>query len=389
MFGRQLHLFTLLGFRVGVDLSWFLLAALIVWSLARGYFPAAIEDLPPETALWLAIAGAIGLFASIIFHEFSHALVARQFGMPVSGITLFLFGGVAHLHDEPPSARAEFFVAIAGPLASYALAGVSYAVSILFDPGEGSAPLAALFAYLAIVNFALATFNLLPAFPLDGGRVLRAAVWAWTGSLSQATRVGAAFGRGLGAALIVLGIVSTVAGDFVGGLWIALIGFFVYSAAGGSEMQLEWKRALGGLRVRDVMNTQIITVPADASVSELVDRYFYRYFHKAFPVVEGEMLLGCVCLQDLRHIPREDWDTARVADILTRTEADYAVAPNTLVWEALNRMKELNISRLMVVEHGRLRGMLTMRDLMQFIAVRRELAGRSEANPERGAPPPA
>jgi len=374
MFGKEIPLFTLFGFKVSIDPSWFLLLVLIVWSLAKGYFPGVVENLAPETALWLAFAGALGLFASIVFHEFAHSLVARQFGMPIAGITLFLFGGIAKLRDEPPSAWAEFLVAIAGPLSSYFLAIVFYAMFLAAAPSdEATGPLAALFFYLALINFTLATFNLLPAFPLDGGRVLRAAVWGWTGSLSRATAVGAALGRGLGAALMVFGVMIFVTGGGAGGLWLSLIGFFIFSAARSTELQAELEQALKGLLVRDIMNRQIIAVPADLSVAELVEDHFYRHFHKCFPVVDAGRVVGSVQLQDVRHVPREDWGRTRVADILHADNARRLISAGATVVEAMSRMRAANVSRLVVVEHGELAGMLTMRDLTHFLAVRREL----------------
>jgi Zn-dependent protease/CBS domain-containing protein len=377
MFGKGFHLFTLLGFRVSIDPSWFLLAVLIVWSLARGYFPTVVEDLAPTTAVWLALLGALGLFASIIFHEFAHALVARRFDMPIAGITLFLFGGVAQLRGEPPSAKAEFLVAIAGPISSYLLAAVLYVLLLPFGAEDRLGPVAAVLAYLMTINVLLATFNLLPAFPLDGGRVLRAAVWGWTGSLRRATQVSAGLGRGLGAALMLLGVLNIVAGQFIGGMWIGLIGFFIIGAAGASEMQVEMKLGLEGVSVRDIMNPKVIAAPADITVAELVDGYFYRHFHKSFPVIWGDQLVGCVRLQDVGRVAREDWSETKVAEILTDENATHVVEPGAPVWEALGRMNEKNVSRLMVVERGELRGMLTMRDLMRFLSIRRELEGEA------------
>ena len=295
--------------------------------------------------------------------------------MPIAGISLFLFGGVAQLRDEPPSAKAEFFVAIAGPISSYLLAAILYLLLLPFGAEDGLGPISAVLAYLVTINLVLATFNLLPAFPLDGGRVLRAAVWGWTGSLRRATRVSATLGRGLGAALMLLGVLNIVAGQFIGGMWIGLIGFFIVGAAGASEMQVEMKLGLEGVRVRDIMNPKVIAVPADITVAELVDSYFYRHFHKSFPVVRGDRLLGCVRLQDVRQVPREEWAETNVAEILTDENATHVIEPGAAVWEALGRMNEKNVSRLMVVERGGLRGMLTMRDLMQFLTVRRELEG--------------
>jgi len=278
MLGRRFELFTLLGFRVSLDLSWFLLAVLIVWSLATGFFPATVEGIDPAIAWWLGVGGAIGLFASIVFHELAHAMVARRFAMPIAGITLFIFGGVAELKDEPPSARAEFLVAIAGPIASYVLAAGCYAAMLAVLLAGFGVALAALFSYLALINFVLATFNLVPAFPLDGGRVLRAGVWWWTGDLRRATRFGSVTGRILGSALLALGVISIVTGtSLIGGMWQALIGLFIIGAAQASERQLELKLGLGDVRVARIMHPDPVSVPAETSLAELVDGYFYRY----------------------------------------------------------------------------------------------------------------
>lgn len=374
VFGKGFHLFTMLGFRVSVAPSWFILAVLIVWTLAKGYFPQVIENVAPATAWWLAIAGALGLFASIIYHEFAHTLVARQFGMPIAGITLFLFGGIAQLRDEPPSPRAEFLVAVAGPVSSYLLAAVLYVIVLLIPSGEGTTSLLAVLGYLVTINLLLATFNLLPAFPLDGGRMLRAAVWGWTGSLRRATQISAMLGRILGGGLMLLGVLGIVSGDFIGGMWISLIGFFIIGAASASQMQVEFKLGLQSVAVRDIMNRKPVAVPVDATVSQLVDDYFYRYFHKAFPVVRDGEPVGCVRLEDVSQVPRDQWKSRQVGDILSDSAARQMVEPDTPVWDALNLMNEHQVSRLMVVSNGKLTGILTMRDLMQFMVIRKELA---------------
>ena len=219
MLGNSVPLFRLLGFEVKLDFSWIFLAALVSWSLATGYFPQNLEGLSAGTYWWMAIAGAIGLFASIILHELSHSLVARQYGLPITGITLFIFGGVAEMEREPPTPRAEFMMAIAGPIASYLLAGIFYLLSGI---GSGS-PLASVAAYLALINFVLGTFNLIPAFPLDGGRALRAILWSTSGDLTGSTRRTATLGQMFGAVMIGLGLVSLFYGNTIGGIWWALI----------------------------------------------------------------------------------------------------------------------------------------------------------------------
>jgi len=382
--GKRFHIFTLLGFRVNLDLSWFLIAILISWSLATGYFPAVIEGLDPGLAWTLGIAGALGLFASIILHEFSHAMVARRFGMPISDITLFIFGGVAELKDEPTNARAEFLVAVAGPLASYVLAGAFHLAARALSGAAEPSPLVVLLSYLALLNLVLATFNLLPAFPLDGGRMLRAAVWGWTGNLMRATRTAATMGRLLGGLLLALGLVSVIGGNFVGGMWQALIGFFIISAARASESQMAARIGFEGLTAGQLMARPAISVPAEISLSELVDDYFYRHFHKAYPVVRAGKVIGCVHVRDASAYPRADWAGRTVADILPDAGRAAVIAPDTPVWEALKTMNELQVSRLAVADDGVLAGILTMRDLMTYLSLRETFGPGHSAEPGHG-----
>ncbi|MCK5276199.1 MAG: site-2 protease family protein, partial [Alphaproteobacteria bacterium] len=217
MFGRGIPLFRILGFQVKLDASWLILAVLVTWSLAAGYFPARYEGLSGPTYLWMGVAGALGLFASIVFHELSHSLVARRYGMQIRGITLFIFGGVAEMEDEPPTAKAEFLMAIAGPIASAVL---SVSFNILGDFGVRmgmAAPVPAVLGYLSFINMLLAAFNLVPAFPLDGGRMLRAVLWGWKGDLRWATRIAANAGASFGFALIAFGLFNIITGNLIGG----------------------------------------------------------------------------------------------------------------------------------------------------------------------------
>lgn len=223
MFTRRIDLFNLLGFRVSLDASWFLLAFLIVWTLASGYFPQMLPGENVQTYLWMGIAGAIGLFVSIVLHEFAHAIVARRYDLPIAGITLFIFGGIAEMADEPKSPGVEFQVAIAGPIASFAIAAVCYAAGTALT-GQDVEQIAAVVQYLALINLALAIFNLLPAFPLDGGRMLRAALWHWQGSLRKATRTASYTGIAVAVMIMALGVLNIIAGAFIAGLWQMLIG---------------------------------------------------------------------------------------------------------------------------------------------------------------------
>ncbi len=373
MFGKKIDLFSILGFRVSLDFTWFFLAILIVWSLSWGYFPAVIDGLNRNTALVLGVVGALGLFFSILFHEFSHAIVARRFDIPITGITLFIFGGVAELEKEPPSAKSEFLMAIAGPIASYVLAVVFYTIAVVLPPATAAMPIAAVFSYLALINTVLATFNLLPAFPLDGGRVFRAAIWWWSDDLERATSLAAGTGRILGTFLMVLGLFSVVSGNFVAGMWQALIGLFIIGAARSSEVQMIMKSHLHGVPVRQIMVNNPVTIPADLPVDEIIEDYIYRFGHKVFPVVQDDVLLGCVRLDDIGRLTVADRARLTASDILSRDGLDRTVASDSSVMDALDVMRKHNTSRLLVTRNGALAGILTMRDIMNYVSVRQEI----------------
>ncbi len=373
MFGRRIKLFTLLGFEVGLDWSWLIIAVLVVWSLAEGLFPYFYKHLSPQTYWLMGVAGALGLFASIIFHEFCHSLVARKFGMQMKGITLFIFGGVAEMVDEPPSAKAEFLMAIAGPLSSLLLALVFY---VLYQAGMlGGWPLAVngVLVYLALINGILALFNLLPAFPLDGGRVLRSVLWGWGKNLRWATRISSQIGSAFGVLLIFLGILQFLKGNFIGGLWWFLIGMFLQSAARMSYQQLLTRKALEGEPVRRFMTPHPVTVPPSATLKDLVEEYIYRYHFKFFPVMEDGRLLGCITTREVKEVPRERWDRVTVGELVMRCSPENTVSPDTDAVQALALMNRTGFSRLMVMEGARLVGLVTLKDMMKFLSLKVEL----------------
>ncbi len=285
MFGRQLKLFRLFGFTVRVDASWLVIAFLIAFTLAAGLFPSYYKGLPTSTYWWMGVAGAAGLFVSIVFHEFWHSLVARQYGLPISGITLFIFGGVSEMTEEPQSPSVEFFMAVAGPVSSFLLSGIFY-VAFLGMRASTPLPVHAVFAYLAYVNVLLGLFNLLPAFPLDGGRVLRSILWYAKGNLRWATRIASRIGSAFGAAMILLGIVTFVKGNLIGGVWWFMIGMFLRNASQMSYRQLLIRRALEGEHVHQLMKSDLVTVGPSVTLARLMDDYIFRYHYKMFPVVE-------------------------------------------------------------------------------------------------------
>ena len=283
MFGRRIKLFTLLGFEVKIDLSWLVIAVLVVWSLSTGLFPRYFPGLESQAYWVMGIAGALGLFLSIVFHEFSHSIVARRYGMPMKGITLFIFGGVAEMGDEPPRPMAEFMMAVVGPLSSIVIAGVAYLVYLQGIGAGWPEPLNGIIGYLAYINALLAGFNLLPAFPLDGGRILRSILWGARKNLRWATRVASAIGTAFGILLIFLGVLQFFRGEFIGGVWWFLIGMFLQEAARGSYQQVLIRKALEGEAVSRFMQTNPVTVPPSVSVQQLVEDYIYKYHCKMFP----------------------------------------------------------------------------------------------------------
>lgn len=373
MFGTRIPLFRLFGIEIRIDLSWILIAVLISWTLASGIFPSYYPNLEPVTYWTMGVVAAAGLFASIILHEMAHAAVARRDGLPIDGITLFIFGGVAEMRAEPPTPKAEFRMAIAGPIASLAIAAVCYLVASFASAAGASAPFVGVFAYLAMINTIVAVFNMVPAFPLDGGRVLRAALWAWKGRLRWATRITAGIGSGFGLFLIALGVVSVLGGNFIGGMWWFLIGLFVRAAAQMSYQQVVVRQGLEGVPVRRIMSFEPVTVPPGITLAELVDDYIYRHHFKMLPVVEGERLIGCVGLRDINEVPRERWAHTAVSTVMRECSPDNTIQPDTDALAALTRMHQSGNGRMLVTENGALVGIVTLKDMLKFLSIKLDL----------------
>jgi Zn-dependent protease len=349
-------------------------AALIAWSLATGVFPSLYPHLTPGVYWLMGVAGTIGLFLSIIVHEFFHAMVARRNQIPIRGITLFIFGGVAEMGAEPASARAELRMAAAGPLASVAIAllglGLSSAVR-----GTWPTSVTGVISYLAMLNGVLAAFNLLPAFPLDGGRIFRAALWKWKNDLRWATHIASRVGAGFSVAFMAAGVVSILFGGVVTGAWWILIGVFLQRASAASYEQVILRRALEGEPVRRFMSDNPIAVPTDLSLAELVDSYIYKYHHPLFPVVDGGRLVGCITTAHVKRVPREEWIHRTVGSVLERCGPDNTVPPDADALHAMAVMRRTGQPRVMVAADGRLLGVVTMKDLLEFFALKVELGG--------------
>lgn len=371
MFGKRFTLFRLLGFEVRIDLSWIVIAVLVTWSLSKGYFPSEYPGLS-DTAYWfMGAVGALGLFVSIILHELSHSLVARRFGIPMKGITLFIFGGVAEMDDEPPSAKAEFFMAMAGPLASIILGGIFYVLFVI-SYGIGLV-LTGIIGYLTVINWVLAGFNLLPAYPLDGGRVLRSALWYWRKDLRWATRIASQTGSVFGIGMIIMGIVNIMKGVVIGGVWWFIIGLFLRNASSMSYQQVLIRKSLQGEKVSRIMKKSPVTVPPSITIKELVEDYIYKFNYKMFPVLDGGRLIGCISTREVKEIPSEQWHRQRVEDYLLPCSHDNTVVPGMDAVDALSKMNQTGTSRLMVVENGVLVGIITLKDIMRFLSLRLDL----------------
>jgi Zn-dependent protease len=372
MFSARIPLFSLLGFRISIDLSWFILAFLIVWTLSSGQFPRAIPNLETSTYYIMGVMGALGLFASIILHELAHAVVARGFGLPIGGITLFIFGGVAELQDEPKTPRAEFWVAIAGPIASILTAAVCYVAA----QGASSAAWfegAVVLAFLATINTILALFNLVPAFPLDGGRILRSILWWRNGDIKRSTRIAAFSGTVFGGVLMVLGVVQLFTGNPIGGTWQLLIGFFLSGAASQARSQVELTEGLRNVTVGRVMDPNPVTVPPDTTLQSLVDDYIYRYRQKLFVVVEDGRALGFIGPEQARKAHRRDWGHTYVRAMMSPVDHRLVVSPDMTALEAMYRFQSQNTPYLVVLEGSMLRGFLRQKDILDFLAVRNEI----------------
>jgi Zn-dependent protease/predicted transcriptional regulator len=373
MFQGALHIGSIRGIPIRIHFTWLLIFGLLSWTLASGYFPSHYPDLP-VAAYWLkGIIAALFLFGSILVHELMHAITAQKLQVPIAGITLFALGGVAEMKEEPPSPGAEFRIAIVGPLASVVLAGVFWLVwQVLATEGDAATG-AAIAVYLVSLNVVVAVFNMLPAFPLDGGRVLRSIIWGITGNLSTATYWATRVGRGFAYLLILVGALALFAGAGFQGVWMAVIGLFLLQGAQASYMHVLFKEALAGVAVRNIMVQDVVTVPPDLSVTEVIERYFLVYGYGGFPVVENGRVLGVVSLAEIKQVPAEERQRLTVQAVMTPLEARLTLAPDEDMAVALQCMTQEGLGRMVVMEHNRMVGLLTKTGLSRFLQTRLEL----------------
>jgi len=358
------------GIPISVHASWLLVFALVAGSLAAGYFPAHHPEWGAPTRWMLGALTSLAFFASVLVHELGHSRVALRNGIPIRGITLFVFGGVAQIGREPGSPEAEFRIAIAGPLTSLALAALFGGVGAV----GGNAPLVSVPAlWLARINLAVALFNLLPGFPLDGGRVLRAAVWAWTGSFDRANRTAAAAGEVLALSLIGVGTFRAIGGDVAGGIWMALIGWFLHSAVVAGRAEAALRDLLGGATVSRAMTRECPSIASDLTLERLVSEEVLGAGRRCFVVAEDGKLRGLLTLHEVKGVPRDRWDRVTVGEVMQPAQALATVAPEENLLKALEQMDDANVAQLPVVDDGQWLGMLDRERILHYVRVRAEL----------------
>ncbi len=369
---NSIKLGRIFGVEVGIHWSWIFIFFVVTWSFASG----VLDHFYPEWSdaqRWTAGAlVAAVFFLSVLAHELSHALVSNASGLPVKTITLFVFGGVANLTKEPDRAGTEFRIAVVGPLTSLAMGALfagAWAVLVPFSDG-----LAGICANLALINVSLAIFNMLPGFPLDGGRVFRSIVWSRNRDRLRATRLASRVGEWLAYGIMAIGVVSTYLGDFFSGLWFLLIGFFLRNAAAQSYEQLLVERTLSGVTVRDVMRRDVATAPPEMTLHELVEEGVLRRHARCFAIVAAGEFAGLITLTDLRNVPRGRWDTTSVYRAMTPATKLHTVAPGDSLMTVLRMMGEHDVNQLPVLQGRALAGMLDRGDVMRYIQLRRDLA---------------
>lgn len=368
MFAHSMKIMTLQGFDIRVDPSWLLIAALITWSLATQYFPEMWPGAQTGQYLFVALFSMLGFFASLILHELAHSLMARHYNVEIKSITLFVFGGVAELGSEPRTAGHEFLIALAGPVMSLALALGFWFAGVLLSAFE-IASLSSAISYLALVNLVLALFNLLPAFPLDGGRILRAYLWARGSDFLTATRIATQLGGTFAYALMALGVLTLFAGGIVTGLWQIFIGAFLLAAARGTYHREFMKSALQNQTVATMMNDTPIVATPELTLSSIVNQIMLRNRITFVPVVEDGVLLGYLDGEVLSKIDREHWHSTQAGDVYVPLNEDNSITAGLPADQVMQRMTQTGHRKLMVVQNGRLLGVITLSDLLGYLAV--------------------
>ncbi len=364
----------LFGIEIGIHYSWLIVFTLVTVTLALGFFPQQFPGWSPLSYWVVGGLASLLLFASVLVHELTHSLVAVSRGMPVQSIILFIFGGVSNIKKEAERPSDELIVSAVGPASSVILSALFFGFYLVGN--RVNEQLGALLWYMFVVNMLLAVFNMIPGFPLDGGRVFRAIVWYATNSLRRATQIAAAVGQGVAYLFIFGGLLLLFTGDFLSGIWIMVIGWFLSNAADMSARQVELQERFRGMRVGEIMNSHPTTVHPEITLRQLVDEFILRRNLRSVPVVAGEDLVGMITLSDIRHIPQEQWDIVTVGEVMSKSDQLRIVRPEDDLSTAVQALAEGDLNQLPVVKEHRLVGLLTRSNLIRFMRIREELGLR-------------
>lgn len=370
---RAINAFSIGGIRIRIDQSWFIAFLLFAWTLSSGYFPLQIPDYP-GFSYWLAgTVSSLALFACVLLHELSHCVVARRLGTPVRQITLFIFGGVSEMaQNQSNSPMTEFLTTIAGPLSSLVL-GLLFAAVVAVLRGGLDRLAVEVLRYLYYVNFLLAAFNLIPGFPLDGGRVLRSYLWYRSGNLRQATRSAARVGEVFAMMLMVLGVMSVLAMHIIPGVWLILVGLFLKSSAETEFRSFELRFGLQDMKIAEIM-APAIAVDSSTTISKFVNDYVFHYHYRVFPVVELGRFVGMIDVRSIKAVSPNDWPTAKIGAFLSDPSTYCVLDPDMDATAALRLLMTRNSSKAPIVRKDTLIGFLTRSDLFKLVSLKRDIA---------------
>lgn len=358
------------GIQIGIHYTWILAFFLFAWSLAAGFFP---QNYPgwSQTAYWVTgFIGSFMIFVSVLIHEIAHSLVARSRGLPVKSIVLFIFGGVSNIEKEPEKPGVEFLMSVVGPVSSLVLGGIFLLFWRTVPDSQG--PLAASLFYLGSINILLGVFNIIPGFPLDGGRVLRSIIWGATGSLTKATNIASTTGQIFGWLFIAFGVYQVFAGNLLGGIWIAFIGWFLSSSAEASRRDLTLREALKGVSVKEVMDSNPEVVHPETPISTLVHDIFLQHGRRAAPVCSNDRIVGIMTLTDVKTIPQDQWPVTPVERVMKK-EPIYYVKMEDDLSKAMQMISDNGLNQLLVLKEGRLVGLISRADIIRYLQMHQEL----------------
>lgn len=369
---RGIKLFRVFDIVISIDYSWFIVFFLVAWSMAYGYYPYYTPGLAVRTYLAMGIISSLLLFLCVLLHELSHSITSNKLGIEVKEITLFLFGGVAKLTSEPEDAASELKIAIAGPIASALIAGFFYLLRMLLDSftHQEMIVINSVISFLVRINIILLVFNMIPGLPLDGGRVLKALWWMKSGDMAMATKIASEVGRFFAAILIFFGFLQLISGNLAGGLWAVLIGMFLMQSAGSSYRQMQLQRETRGLKVSDIMTTDVITLEGNTTLTKSLEEYFFHHHFVSFPVTRLGEVTGLLTLNSIKATPKSLWDETLASEVMQPLIKEASLSPDDAIMEALKIMGERHQGRLLVMDNDQLIGIISKRDILKTLQIK-------------------